>query len=131
SMCQTTTHCVAAVNGDFFDMTPRGEFDPGDEVGGIIQNCILLHTPEVPHQQVNLDGQSVSEGLNWSETIDANGLSVPITAVNQELPMSYHGVHLPLAGTLLFTSPYSLRTPSVAGRVTYEFLQVDGSTRPT
>jgi exopolysaccharide biosynthesis protein len=131
SMCQTTAGCVAAVNGDFFDMTRPGEPDPGDEVGGIIQNCVLLHTPEIAHQQANLDGQSVSEGLNWSSTVDVNGASVPITAINQELPISYVKVHLPLAGTLLFTPPYALRTPSATGWVTYEFAQVDGATSPT
>lgn len=131
SMCQTTVGCVAAINGDFFDLTHPGVPDPGDEVGGIIQNCVLLHTPEIAHQQVDLDGQSVSEGLNWSSSIDVNGVSVPITAINQELPMSYVKVHLPLAGTLLFTRPYALRTPTATGRVTYEFTQVDGSTSPT
>jgi hypothetical protein len=131
SMCQTTTGCVAAVNGDFFDLTHPGEPDPGDEVGGIIQDCVLLHTPEIAHQQVDLEGQSVSEGLNWSSAVDVNGASVPITAINQELPMSYAAVHLPLAGTLLFTPPYALKTPSAAGWVTYEFTQVDGSTSPT
>jgi hypothetical protein len=131
SMCQTTTGCVASVNGDFFAMTHPGDPDPGDEVGGIIQNCVLLHTPETAHQQVDLDEQSVSEGLNWSDTVDANGVNVPITAINQELPMSYVKVHLPLAGTLLFTSPYALRTPSAKGWVTDEFTQVDGSASPT
>ena len=114
-----------------FDITHSGVPDPGDEVGGIIQNCVLLHTPEIAHQQVNLDGQSVSEGLNWSSTVDVNGASVPITAINQELPMSYVKVHLPLAGTLLYTAPYALTTPSVTGWVTYEFTQVDGSDSPT
>jgi exopolysaccharide biosynthesis protein len=131
SMCQTTAGCVAAVNGDFFDLTHPGEPDPGDEVGGIIQNCVLLHTSEIAHQQADLDGQSVSEDLNWSSTVDVNGVSVPITAINQELPMSYVKVHLPMAGTLLFTPPYALRTPSATGWVTYEFTQVDGSTSPT
>jgi exopolysaccharide biosynthesis protein len=131
SMCRTTAGCVAAVNGDFFDMTHPGEPDPGDEVGGIIQDCVLLHTPEIAHQQADLDGQSVSEGLNWSGTVDVNGVSVPITAINQELPMSYVKVHLPLAGTLLFTPPYAHRIPSATGRVTYEFTQVDGSISPT
>jgi hypothetical protein len=131
TMCRTTAGCVAAVNGDFYDLTHPGEPDPGDEVGGIIQHCVLLHTPEVAHQQANLDGQSVSEGLNWSSVVDVNGVSVPITAINQELPMSYVGVHLPLAGTLLFTPPYALRIPSATGRVTYEFAQVDDSISPT
>jgi exopolysaccharide biosynthesis protein len=131
SMCQTTAGCVAAVNGDYFDMTHPGEPDPGDEVGAIIQNCVLLHTPEVAHAQADLDGQSVSEGLNWSSTVDVNGASVPIAAINQELPMSYVKVHLPLAGTLLFAPPYALRTPSATGWVTYEFAQVDGTTSPT
>jgi exopolysaccharide biosynthesis protein len=131
SMCQTTAGCVAAVNGDFFDVTHLGEPDPGDEVGGIIQNCVLLHTPEIAHQQANLDAQSVSQGLNWSSSIDVNGASVPITAINQELPMTYVKVHLPLAGTLLFIPPYALRTPSALGRVTYEFTQVNGSISPT
>jgi hypothetical protein len=131
TMCRTTANCVAAVNGDFFAMTHPGEPDPGDEVGGIIQNCVLLHTPETAHQQVDLDEQSVSEGLNWSETVDANGFAVAITAINQERPISYVKVHLSLAGTLLFTPPYALRTPSAKGRVTYEFTQFDGSTSPT
>jgi exopolysaccharide biosynthesis protein len=131
SMCQSTAGCVAAVNGDFFDLTHQGKSDPGDGVGGIIQNCVLLHTPEVAHQQTNLDGQSVSDGLNWSSTIDVNGTNVPITAINQELPMRYLNVNLPLAGTLLFTTPYALRTPSAVGRVTYEFTQVKGSTTST
>ena len=131
AMCQTTSGCVAAVNGDFYDLTRPGEPDPGDEVGGIIQNCVLLHTPEIAHQQADLDGQSVSEGLNWSSTLDVNGASVPITAINQEIPISYVKVHLPLAGTLLFTPPYALRTPSATGWATYEFAQVDGATSPT
>jgi len=131
TMCQTTADCVAAVNGDLFDLTPRGTPDPGDEVGGIIQNCVLLHTPEIAHQQADLDGPSVSAGLNWSSAVDVNGASVPITAINQELPMSYVGVHLPLTGTLLFIPPYALQIPSAAGRVTYEFTQVDDSVSPT
>jgi hypothetical protein len=63
--------------------------------------------------------------------VDVNGASVPIAAINQELPMSYVKVHLPLAGTLLFAPPYALRTPSATGWVTYEFAQVDGTTSPT
>jgi hypothetical protein len=131
SICQTTAGCVAAVNGDLFDLTPRGTPDPGDEVGGIIQNCVLLHTPELFHQQADLDEPSVTAGLNWSSALTVNGASVPITAINQELPMSYVGVHLPLTGTLLFTPPYALQIPSAAGRVTYEFTQVDDSMSPT
>ncbi len=131
SMCKSTAGCVAAVNGDFFDLTKPGQPDPGDEVGGIIQNCVLLHTPEISHQQADLAGQSVSDGMNWSSSVDVSGVNVPITAINQELPMSYVKVHLPLAGTLLFTAPYALRTPSAMGRVTYVFTQVNGSTSPT
>lgn len=131
SMCQGTADCVAAVNGDYFDVTPPGTSDPGDEVGGIIQNCVLLHTPEIAHQQVDLDGPSVSNGLNWSSTLDANGVSVPITAVNQELPMSYLNVHLPLSGTLLFTAPYAPLIPTAPGWITYQFIQVNGTASPT
>ena len=131
SMCRSTVGCVAAVNGDFYDATPRGKADPGDEVGGIIQNCVLLHTPEISHQQVDLDGRHVNGGLNWSVGVDVNGISVAITAVNQELPMRYSDVNLHLAGTLLFTSAYALRLPVAAGRVTYEFIVVNGTTIPT
>jgi exopolysaccharide biosynthesis protein len=131
SMCQRTPDCVAAVNADFFDLTPTGSPDPGDEVGGIIENCVLLHSPEISHQQANLDGHSVTNGLHWSSSLSINGTVVPIAAINQELPMSYRGVHLPLAGTLLFTSPYALTTPSAPGRTTYEFTQVDATTSPT
>ena len=131
SMCRSTAHCVAAVNGDFFDTTHHGNVIAGDEVGAIIQDCVLVHTPEVAHQQVNLDDHSVSQGFNWSDTIDVKGVIVPITSINQQLPLSYANVNLPLVGTLLFTSPYALRTPSATGRITYEFTQVDRSTRPT
>ena len=123
SMCQDTPGCVAAVNGDFFDFTQFGAPDPGDEVGGVIKDCVLLHTPEIAHQQIDLDGRSVSNGLNWSSILTINGVTVPITAVNQELPLSYRGVSLPLRGTLLYTLPYALATPAAAGRVTYEFTQ--------
>jgi exopolysaccharide biosynthesis protein len=131
SMCQTTDGCVAAVNGDFYDVTDSASFDPGDEVGGIIRNCVLLHTPEISHEQVDLDGESVSRGFNWTTTLVVSGTDVPITGINQELPMSYLNVNVPLAGTLLFTSLYALPTPTAAGRVTYEFVEVDGSSSPT
>ncbi len=131
SMCRTTPGCVAAVNGDFFDWAPRGQSDPADEVGGITRDCVLLHTPEISHQQVDLDGQSVSGGFNWTSTLDVNGVSVPITAINQQLPMSYVQVHLPLTGTLLFTSPYALQTPVAGGRATYVFTSVDSAVSPT
>ena len=131
SMCRTTPGCVAAVNGDFFDWAPRGQPDPADEVGGITRDCVLLHTPEISHQQVDLDGQSVSGGFNWTSTLDVNGVSVPITAINQQLPMSYVQVHLPLTGTLLFTSPYALQTPVAGGRATYVFTSVDSAVSPT
>jgi exopolysaccharide biosynthesis protein len=131
SMCQSTPRCVAAVNGDFFDVSDPHEPVVGDEVGGIIRNCVLLHTPETAHEQVDLDGSSVSEGLNWSSSVDVNGVSVPITAISQELPMKYLGVDVPLAGTLLFTAQYALATPVAAGRVTYEFVKVGGNHSPT
>ncbi|MFY9782900.1 MAG: phosphodiester glycosidase family protein [Acidimicrobiales bacterium] len=131
SVCQAATGCVAAVNGDFYDVSDPGEPVVGDEVGGIIRNCVLLHTPEIAHEQADLDGQSVSNGLKWSSDLDVNGMNVPITAINQELPMTYLHVHVPLAGTLLFTHLYALKTPTATGRVTYEFTQVDRATSPT
>jgi exopolysaccharide biosynthesis protein len=131
SMCRATTGCVAAVNGDFFDVSDPGEPVAGDSVGGIIRNCVLLHTPEIAHEQIDLDGDSVSNSLNWSSALDVNGTSVPITAINQELPMRYLNVNVHLAGTLLFTSLYALPTPTAPGRVTYEFAHVDGVTSPT
>jgi exopolysaccharide biosynthesis protein len=131
AMCQRTSGCVAAVNGDFFDVTRPGKPDPGDEVGGIIRNCVLLHTPEIAHPQVDVDGESVSNTFNWSSVLDVNGTSVPVTAVNQELPMSYVGVNVPLKGTLLYTAPYALKTPTGRGRSTYEFEHVGGTPSPT
>jgi hypothetical protein len=131
SICNATAGCVAAVNGDFFDVPPASKPDPGDEVGGIIRNCVLLHTPEVAHNQINLDEQTVSNSLNWTSAIDVNGTNVPITAINQELPMSYVGVHLSLSGTLLYTSPYALTTPTARGRLTFEFAQISGASSPT
>lgn len=131
AMCRATAGCVAAVNGDFFDVSDPGQPVVGDEVGGIIRNCVLLHTPEIAHEQVNLNEESVTNGLNWSSSIEVDNTSVAITGVNQELPMSYLGVHLPLAGVLLFTSLYHVAVPSAKGRVTYEFAQVDGTKSPT
>jgi hypothetical protein len=131
SMCQGTPDCVAAVNGDFFDLNAAGPPGPGDEVGGIIQDCALLHSPEVSHQQVNLDGHTVSNGLNWASTLTVNASTVPITAVNQEIPLSYSNVSLPLAGTLLYTAPYALAIPTLGGRTTYVFSQGDATVSPT
>ena len=131
AMCQRTSGCVAAVNGDFFDVTHSGKTDPGDEVGGIIRNCVLMHTPEISHSQVDVDAASVSNSFNWSSALDVNGTSVPITAVDQELPMSYVGVNVPLKGTLLYTAPYALKTPTGRGRSTYEFENVAGTASPT
>jgi hypothetical protein len=131
SMCRSMVGCVAAVNGDYYDVTRRGQPDSGDAVGGIIQNCVLLHTPEISHQQANLVGEQVGESLNWSVSVDVDGDTVPITAVNQELPMKYPDVNLPLTGNLLFTTPFDLQTPSAAGRLTYEFIQVNTTTSPT
>ncbi len=124
-MCRTTPGCVAAVNGDFFDVTPRGAIDPGDVVGGIIQGCALVHTPQISHQEVNLDTHTVSQGLNWSSTLEVNGTAVAVTAINQELPMRYPGVDLPLAGTLLYTPAYYIATPWAPGWTSYRFAQVD------
>jgi hypothetical protein len=131
SMCRSTVGCVAAVNGDYYDVTRKGQPDPGDEAGGIIQNCVLMHTPEIAHQQADLDGQQVGEGLDWSVSVDINGVAVPITAVNQELPMKYPNVNLRLTGNLLFTTPFDLRTPSAAGRLNYEFRQLNNTSSPT
>ena len=131
AICRTTPDCVAAVNGDFFDVTPRGAIDPGDEVGGIIQDCVLLHTPEVSHQQVNLDQHTLSQGLNWSSTLSVNGTPVAVTGINQERPMRYSGVNLPLAGTLLYTPAYYLATPWAPGWTAYRFALVNPSVSPT
>jgi hypothetical protein len=131
AICRATLSCVAAVNGDFFNLTRRGTPDPGDSVGGIIQDCALLHTPEVAHQYANLAAATVSGGLNWGATLAVNGVSLAITAVNQQLPLRYPGVHLPLTGTLLFTPAYALATPSAPGWVTYQFTQVDPTVSPT
>jgi hypothetical protein len=130
SMCRSTVGCVAAINGDYYNVTPKGP-DPGDEVGGVIQDCVLLHTPEIAHQQADLDGQEVSEGLDWGVSVDVNGVIVPINSVNQELPMRYSGVSLPLSGNLLFTRPFELRTPSAKDRLTYQFVQVNMATTTT
>lgn len=130
-MCRSVPDCVAAVNGDFFDLTSVGMPDPGDGVGGIIQNCVLLHTPEIAHQQVDLNTGRVTEGLNWSANINVNGVVVPIAAINQQLPMRYLNVNNALRGNVLFTAPYGLRTPSAPGRLTYEFAEFNDGASPT
>ena len=60
-----------------------------------------------------------------------NGVSVPVTAINQQLPMRYQGVYVPVSGTLLYTSPYSLATPTGTDRMNFRFAQVDPTTSPT
>jgi hypothetical protein len=131
AMCRSTPKCVAAVNGDFFAVPRRRTPNSGDAVGGIVRDCVLLHTPEISHQQANLDASTVSGGFSWNSTLLVNGVSVPVSAVNQELPLRYERIHLPLTGTLLFTSDYGARTPSVPGWVTYEFEPIDASVPPT
>ena len=130
-ICRTTAGCVAAANADFFAVPPRGHFIPGDSVGGIIRNCVLLHTPETSHQQVDLDTGEVSQGLNWSATLDVDGTKVPVTAVNQELPLSYTRVNLAVSGTVLYTPAYAQPTASVPGRMTYVFEDLPGTRTPT
>lgn len=131
SMCRSTSGCVAATNADFFAVGVPGTFDPGDSVGGIVRNCVLLHTPEISHQQVDLTTGAVSQGLEWSATLDINGSSIPVTAINQLLPLSYAQVAIPLSGTLLYTPAYGQRTPAAPGRMTYVFKDVSGTTTPT
>ena len=130
AMCRATTRCVAAVNGDYFAIPNSKKPDPGDEVGGIISGCVLEHTPEVSHQQADLDDGTVSTQFTWSATLDVNGTDVPVNAVNQELPLSYVGVSDPLRGTLLFTSAYALATPRASGRFTYQFKEMSGAPSP-
>ena len=131
AMCRAIVGCVAAINADYFDLTRRGLPDPGDTVGGIVRNCVLLHTPEISHQQADLDNQTVSQGFNWGITIDAGGVIVPVTAVNQQLPMSYANVRVPLTGTLLYSPPFALALPTRADRMTDEFTYARGSPLPT
>ena len=131
SMCQTTPGCVAATNADFFAVGAPGTFDPGDSVGGIVRNCVLLHTPEISHQQVDLRTGAVTQGLSWSATLNVKGVSVPVTAINQQLPLSYPQVNLAVAGNLLYTPLFAQRTPSAPGRMTYVFKVVRTSGAPT
>ena len=131
AMCRATRGCVAAVNADYFAVSRPGQRDPGDEVGAIVRDCRLLHTPEFSHQQANLESHTLTQNFDWSDSIDVHGVTVPVTAINQELPVSYADVHLALSGTLLYTPPYALPPPSTPGRVTYEFALVgaDSATR--
>ncbi len=131
AICQATQGCVAAVNGDYFDVPNSKKPDPGDEVGGIISGCVLEHTPEVSHQQANLDDGTVATQFTWDANLNVNGTSVPINAINQELPLSYVGVSDPLRGTILFTSSYALPTPTASGRFTYQFKEVTAAQSPT
>ncbi len=130
AICHATPDCVAAVNGDYFDVSSAGP-DPGDPVGGLIAGCDLLHTPEVSHQQADLDDASVSTQFTWSASLSAGTSSIAINDVNQELPVSYVGVHDPLRGTILYTSAYALATPTAAGRYTFEFKEMNTAQSPT
>lgn len=130
AICQATAGCVAAVNGDYFDVPNSKKPDPGDEVGGIVAGCVLEHTPEVSHQQANLDNGTVSTQFTWNAALNVNGTVVSINAINQELPLSYVGVSDPLRGTLLFTSAYALPTPTASGRFTYQFKEVSTAQSP-
>ncbi len=130
AICRATAGCVAAVNGDYFAIPNSKKPDAGDEVGGIVSGCVLEHTPEVSHQQADLDDGTVSTQFTWNASLNVNGTSVPIDAINQELPLSYVGVSDPLRGTLLFTSAYALATPSASGRFTYQFKEISNAQSP-
>ncbi|HEY1826194.1 MAG TPA: phosphodiester glycosidase family protein [Acidimicrobiales bacterium] len=127
AICRSTPHCVAAINGDYFEVASGKKADPGDPVGGLTSGCVLLHTPEVSHQQADLDNASVSTGFSWNAALSVGTTSVAINAINQQLPIPGVG----LRGTLLYTSAYALPTPTAAGRSTYQFKEVGTAVSPT
>ena len=131
AICRSTTGCVAAVNGDYFAVPNSKKPDAGDAVGGIVSGCTLVHTPEVSHQQADLDDGTVSTQFTWNASLAMGTTSLAINAINQELPLSYVGVSDPLRGTLLFTSSYALPTPTASGRFTYQFKEMSTTQSPT
>lgn len=131
AICRATAGCVAAVNGDYFAVPNSKKPAAGDAVGGIVSGCTLEHTPEVSHQQADLDDGTVSTQFTWNASLAMGGTSLAINAINQQLPLSYVGVSDPLRGTLLFTSSYALPTPTASGRFTYQFKEVSTTQSPT
>jgi len=113
-MCRSTVDCVAAVNGDFYDVTHKGSLILVTKWAGSFKLRSLAYS-EISHQQVILMGAK--------STMVLTGVSVSTSTVSmfrsprstRKLPMSYVNVNLPLAGTLLFTTQYALRIPSGRG----------------
>jgi len=100
SLCQETVGCVAAMNGDFFAN--------GESIGGIVKNCVLLETPQIPHELAELDSRSFATGLNWSVTVStASGISMNLSGVNQSVLVD---------GPILYTPNFQGDTPGQPGR---------------
>jgi exopolysaccharide biosynthesis protein len=105
SMCKQTPHCVVAVNGDFFAY--------GQPVGGVVRDCSLLQTPDIPHEQVYLDDRKVATGLVWNGSLQLpDGQTTQLAAVNQSLPPT---------GLNLYTPAYGSATPQASNLDDYIF----------
>lgn len=81
SMC-ARLHCIAAVNGDYFDIAAR------ETVGGVVLRDELVRTPSIRNVQLFLDGQgrpSASHDLPWfgsyvagdGQVFGVDGVNVP------------------------------------------------------
>ena len=114
SMCRRVTGCLAGVNGDFFAN--------GEAVGGAISRCLLLHTPQVPHELAFLNSSNTAHNFYWSaKLVDASGKPTAVTAMNTSVghpsltAYSSRFGRLTRAGAgiidLIFTSPSA---PNVA-----------------
>lgn len=81
SMC-ARAQCLAAVNGDFFDVSAR-------PIGAMVAGGELLTSPDLDHILFRVDGQgraTFRPGIDWSVGVStADGQTLAVQAVNRPL----------------------------------------------
>jgi hypothetical protein len=107
SMCRRV-RCVVGVNGDFHTA--------GAPAGGVVVDGRMLHSPDPGRPQLTMtaDGRLVAGPLPWSGSFTANGVEIPLTAVNAAPPADGLALYTPAYGDR--TEP-SARTELVVGAV--------------
>jgi hypothetical protein len=105
SMCHRT-RCIVGVNGDFHRL--------GTPTGAVIADGRMLHSPDPGKPQLTMttDGKLVAGPLPWAGSLGANGVQIPLTAVNDSPPADGLAVYTPAYGAR--TDPSS-RTELVVG----------------
>jgi hypothetical protein len=91
SMCRRV-RCVVGVNGDFHKA--------GTPAGAVIADRRMLHSPDPSRPQLTMtgDGRLTAGPLPWSGSVSANGVRIPVAAVNSDPPADGLAVYTPAYG---------------------------------